>query len=117
MSGSLAYSYIAVILFLCFYIYLVGVTFAFFQSRGTCPISILPLKISHNGEAIAEDTSLNIEELKLSIPGALFGFIFDSFSCTIAIVNSIVWSDSSIVFVKIFTGSGKLLISSSVYIY
>ena len=55
----------------------IGVTFAFFQSRGTSPISILPLKISHNGEAIAEDTSLNIEELKLSIPGALFGFIFD----------------------------------------
>ena len=40
------------------------------------PISILPLKISHNGEAIDEATSLNIMELKLSIPGALFGLIF-----------------------------------------
>ena len=57
------------------------VTFAVFQSRGTSPISILALKISHNGEAIDEATSLNIEELKLSIPGALVGFIFESFSC------------------------------------
>ena len=63
----------------------IGVTFALFQSRGTSPISVLPLKISHNGEAIDEATSLNIKELKLSIPGALFGFIFESFSCTTAV--------------------------------
>ena len=51
-------------------------------------ISILPLNASYNGEAINEVTSLNTEELKLSIPGALFGFIFDSFSCTTAVLNS-----------------------------
>ena len=51
----------------------IDVTFAFFQSRGTSPVSMLPLKISHNGEAIDEATSLNIEEFKLSTPGALFG--------------------------------------------
>ena len=83
------------------------VIFVLFQSKGTSPISILPLKISHNEEAIDEATSLNIGELQLSIPGALFGFIFESFSCTIAVVNLMFWSDSFNVFVKISTGSSK----------
>jgi hypothetical protein len=38
----------------------------------------------------------------LSIPGALCGFIFESFSSTTAVVKSMFWSDSSNVFVKIF---------------
>ena len=55
MLDPLVYNYMAVILFLGFFY--IGVTFALFQSRGTSPIYILPLEISHNGEAIDEATS------------------------------------------------------------
>ena len=72
---SAVYNYLAVTLFLY-----MGVIFVLFQASGTLPISILAVKISNNRETIDEATSLSIGELKLSIPGSLFGFIFESFS-------------------------------------
>ena len=84
-----------------------GVTFALFQSTGTSSFAMLPGKNPLSGDAMAGATSRSIVELKLYTPGALYGFNCNSF------FNTTFWRDSSVVLVKIFTGSGKLSVTSS----
>ena len=91
-----------------------GVTFAIFLSSGTSPFAMLSTKISLSGDAMKGATSRNIVELKLSTPGALCGYSCNNVFNITSVMNSIYWEDSSIVLVKIFTGSGVLSVTSSV---
>ena len=58
------------------------VAFALFQSTGTSPFVMLSAKISLVGYAMAGATSRSIVELKLSTPGALYGFNCKKNLCT-----------------------------------